>query len=167
MEKATGALHVDGRVLSHTQHFVDSSASSFVLAIYEGEKSARRLHGRNNMSVVRNERCMCRFQVEVTDTHLKTVVKAGGILDIVEVYPWTGEKKKYPRRDKKRGKHLAWVGCTEKGPYVEMTWGQPYAGWSRDSFELSNNGMQLTMSTQIRVDDTGEECEHKIVFKRV
>lgn len=105
--------------------------------------------------------------MEITDKYLKTVVKAGGILDIVEVYPWTGEKRMYPRRDKKKGKHNAWVVCTDKGPYVEMTWGKPYPGWSRDTFELSSDKMQLTMTSQVRLADTGEECEYKMVFKRV
>jgi len=45
----------------------------------------------------------------------RTTLKAGGIMDIIETYPWTGEPVDQPRRDKRKGHHTAYVTRTEAG----------------------------------------------------
>ena len=54
-------------------------------------------------------------QVEETDAHFRTAVKAGGILDIVEQYPFDGSLVKHARRDKRQGQHIGSVKRTEEG----------------------------------------------------
>lgn len=57
-------------------------------------------------------------QIEDTPDHFKTVIKAGGIMDVVEQYPWTGQELKHSRRDKRSGHHTGNVIKTEKGPAI-------------------------------------------------
>lgn len=54
-------------------------------------------------------------QLEDAQSHFATNMKAGGVLDVVERYPWTGEAVEHPRRDKRRGRHTAYVRRTEDG----------------------------------------------------
>lgn len=57
-------------------------------------------------------------QIDDTKEHFKTVIKAGGIMDVVECYPWTGEQCTHSRRDKRWGLHKGGVVRTAEGPSI-------------------------------------------------
>ncbi len=51
------------------------------------------------------------------------MIKAGGIMDVVECYPWTGEVLTHGRRDKRKGVHTGRVVRTEEGsPSIQYVW---------------------------------------------
>jgi hypothetical protein len=107
-----------------------------------------------------------------TDEHFKTVMKAGGLMDVVECYPWTGETVAHPRRDKRRGKHHARVYRIESGefagaPVIEATWNEPLGGVCSDTFVLSTDGNTLTQVTEMKLTESGKSCKYKTVFRRV
>ena len=58
------------------------------------------------------------LQVENTQDHFKTTMKAGGIMDVVEQYPWTGEAVQHSRRDKRKGLNEGHVEMTADGPQL-------------------------------------------------
>ena len=47
----------------------------------------------------------CTRQIVENDDYFRTAAKVGGILDIVEQYPFDGSYVKHNRRDKRRGQH--------------------------------------------------------------
>ena len=51
------------------------------------------------------------LEVEDTPQHFGTRLKAGGLMDVVERYPWTGEAVLHPRRDKRRGEGVVGRRC--------------------------------------------------------
>ena len=61
-------------------------------------------------------------QVEDTEKYFKTTLKAGGIMDVVEQYPWTGETVEHGRRDKRKGTHRGSLRRTPEGP--QLQWAQ-------------------------------------------
>lgn len=104
--------------------------------------------------------------MESTTEYFKTIVKAGGILDIVECFPWSGEKKEFPRRDKRRGKMSASVRLMQDGIFVDCEWGGPYAGKATDEYTLSEDGTKLIMKTVLFFHEANEQCEYTNVFVR-
>ncbi len=58
------------------------------------------------------------LQIEETPDYFRTVIKAGGIMDVVEQYPWTGQEQRHSRRDKRSGHHFGKVVKTEEGPAI-------------------------------------------------
>lgn len=58
------------------------------------------------------------LQIEDTPDYLRTVIKAGGIMDVVEQYPWNGQERQHSRRDKRGGHHHGKVVRTERGPAI-------------------------------------------------
>lgn len=58
-------------------------------------------------------------QIENDEVYFKTILKAGGIMDVVEEYPWTGEMVVHNRRDKRQGTHTGKVVMTEQGPQLQ------------------------------------------------
>ena len=58
------------------------------------------------------------MQVEDTEEYFKTTLKAGGLMDVVEKYPWTGETVIHKRRDKRKGTHTGNVQRTNEGPQM-------------------------------------------------
>jgi hypothetical protein len=112
------------------------------------------------------------LQIEETEHHFETVIKAGGIMDVVEKYPWTGETVAHPRRDKRRGKHHARVYRHETGdfsgaPVIEATWDAPLGGWCSDTFILSEDGMVLKQVTEMKLTEGGKSCKYTTVYRRV
>ncbi|PSC68224.1 poly-glutamine tract-binding [Micractinium conductrix] len=101
------------------------------------------------------------------ESHFATNLKAGGVLDVVERYPWSGATVAHPRRDKRRGQHTAHVERTERGPCIVATWGEPYGGECRDTFELSPDGQVLTQHTEMSIASSGRFTTYKTVFNRV
>ena len=59
------------------------------------------------------------LQIEDTPEHFRTVIKAGGIMDVVEQYPWSGKEQQHSRRDKRSGHHLGKVVRSEQGPAIQ------------------------------------------------
>lgn len=59
------------------------------------------------------------MQIEDTPDHFRTVIKAGGIMDVVEQYPWTGQEQQHSRRDKRSGHHSGKVVKTDNGPAIQ------------------------------------------------
>lgn len=57
-------------------------------------------------------------QLQDNEEYFETNLKAGGILDVIERYPWTGEPVQHTRRDKRSGRHTAYVTRTEDGPCI-------------------------------------------------
>lgn len=105
--------------------------------------------------------------MEVVDTPEKfgTTIKAGGVLDVVERYPKTGDSVSHSRRDKRRGSHSGAVVQTEEGPSIQVQWGEPYSGWCSDTFTLSEDGTRMTVSTLMKMS-TGREVTYKTVYHR-
>lgn len=58
-------------------------------------------------------------QIEDNPEYFQTNIKAGGIMDVVEQYPWTGEQKQHSRRDKRAGHHFGKIVKTDKGPSIQ------------------------------------------------
>lgn len=54
-------------------------------------------------------------QIQDTEEHFRTTLKAGGIMDVVETYPWSGEEVVHGRRDKRKGSHSGRVTRTASG----------------------------------------------------
>jgi hypothetical protein len=112
------------------------------------------------------------LHIEDTKDHFKTVMKAGGLMDVVERYPWTGETVAHSRRDKRRGQHHAKVYRLETGefagaPVIEATWEAPLGGWCSDTFLLLDNGNTLEQITEMKMSESGKSCKYKTVFRRV
>ena len=59
-----------------------------------------------------------RIQIEDTWDYLQTKVKAGGIMDVSERYPWTGQQQQHPRRDKRAGVLTGKAIRTPQGPGI-------------------------------------------------
>mmetsp|Transcript_47411 Transcript_47411/g.119998 ORF Transcript_47411/g.119998 Transcript_47411/m.119998 type:complete len:232 (-) Transcript_47411:47-742(-) len=106
-------------------------------------------------------------QMQVVDTPdtFGTTIKAGGVLDVVERYPKSGESVVHKRRDKRGGSHTGVVVQTAEGPSIQVEWSEPYAGWCSDTFTLSEGGRRLTVSTLMRMS-SGREVSYKTVYQR-
>lgn len=61
----------------------------------------------------------CLVQIENGETYFKTTLQAGGIMDVVEEYPWSGEIVQHKRRDKRAGNHTGRVAQTDEGPQLQ------------------------------------------------
>ncbi len=86
-------------------------------------------------------------------TSFKTVLKAGGIMDVVEEYPWTGDIVKHSRRDKRKGIHTGKVEVVDgKWPSIVVAWDGAFSGTCRDTFVLEHNGAELRQITEMQVD---------------
>jgi len=112
------------------------------------------------------------LDIEDTDDYFKTVMKAGGLMDVVEKYDWNGEIVAHPRRDKRRGQHHARVYRHEMedgelAPVIEATWGEPLGGWCSDTFLLSKDGKTLKQVTEMQIRESGKYCKYTTVFNRV
>lgn len=59
------------------------------------------------------------LQIEDKETYFKTTLKAGGIMDVVEQYPWSGETVEHSRRDKRPGSHHGCVVKSDDGPQLQ------------------------------------------------
>lgn len=107
------------------------------------------------------------LHVQDTDEGFTTIMKAGGIMDVMETYPWTGEKISLPRRDKRKGKHVGRVLRLEEGGVcIEAKWEQPYGGWCTETFILSTDGSKLEQISEMRMDGNGKECKYRTVYRR-
>jgi hypothetical protein len=105
------------------------------------------------------------LHVEETQEHFKTVMKAGGVLDVAEKYRWDGEAVEHSRRDKRRGKHVGRVRRTEDGhPCIEVSWDDPYGGVCCDEFQLSSCGSKLVQVTNMTVGE--KSTLYKTVYRR-
>lgn len=106
------------------------------------------------------------MEVEDTEGYFKTVLKAGGVLDVVEKYPWDGSKVVHSRRDKRFGKHTGMVRRAERGPEIYVEWDDPYGGTCSDVFEVSPDGRVLTVHTDMYITNKQLRCQYKSVYKR-
>lgn len=102
------------------------------------------------------------------EQHFRTVLKAGGLLDVEEEYPWTGDEVAHHRRDKRRGKHTGRVCRTDSGfPRIMVRWSDPYGGTCTDTFELvkGSGGMEMKQSTMMVV--RGKNIEYFTYYRRI
>ncbi|KAK9808804.1 hypothetical protein WJX72_004024 [[Myrmecia] bisecta] len=106
------------------------------------------------------------LEVEDSETHFKTVIKAGGLMDVVERYPWDGAEVQHSRRDKRKGHHQGKVVRTAEGPSIQVRWENPYGGECADTFELSQDGRTLTQWTDMLIRDSQRRCQYKTVYHR-
>ena len=61
-----------------------------------------------------------------TEEHFTTRLKAGGLMDVVESYPWDGTERTFGRRDKRSGPLVGRVCRTPNGPaiqYAQLAYG--------------------------------------------
>jgi len=101
-----------------------------------------------------------------TGGSFETTIKAGGVLDVREKYPWTGAPVTHARRDKRRGGHTGRVARSSAGnPVIEVTWGDPHGGFCADEFLLGNGGRTLTQRTVMDMA-TGARVEYDTVYVR-
>ncbi|PRW45614.1 hypothetical protein C2E21_6092 [Chlorella sorokiniana] len=108
------------------------------------------------------------LELEDTADHFSTTLKAGGIMDVVEKYPWNGETVDHPRRDKRKGRHRAHVARSEAGePCIICEWEDPFGGRCTDTFSLSNCGLVLTQTTDMSIKATGRRTLYKTVYHRI
>lgn len=61
---------------------------------------------------------MSSLQVNDGPERFETKIKAGGVMDVVERYSWSGAVTEHKRRDKRRGIHSGRVLKTETGPQI-------------------------------------------------
>ena len=61
----------------------------------------------------------CFPQIKDTADNFRTVIKAGGIMDVVEQYPWNGQEQQYSCRDKRAGHHHGKVVKIDRGPAIQ------------------------------------------------
>ena len=107
------------------------------------------------------------LQLEENDETFTTIVKAGGLLDLVETYPWTGEQVRLPRRDKRRGKHSGRVlRLAEDQVCIEAKWEDPIGGFCVETFILSSDGSTLEQISDMKLDKTGEGCKYRTIYRR-
>ena len=118
------------------------------------------------------------------DAHFATTLKAGGVLDVRERYPWSGAAVEHSRRDKRRGRHSGRVSLVEveaegegegakapeEGPKrlhprISVTWDDPLGGECTDTFVLSPCGRKLTQLSVLSVRGK-EAVRYKTVFAR-
>lgn len=125
-------------------------------------------------------------RVKGSEGYFATTLKAGGILDVRERYPWSGAKVEHSRRDKRRGKHSGRVSLVEveeggdeqeegerndgeKGkrlhPRISVTWSDPHGGECTDTFVLSRSGRKMTQLSELVVRGK-EVVRYKTVFTR-
>ena len=126
-----------------------------------------------------------------TEAHFATTLKAGGILDVRERYPWSGAQVQHSRRDKRRGRHSGRVSLVEAPevggvgvgvgggaegegapeepkrlhPRITVTWDDPLGGECTDTFVLSRCGRILTQLSVLRVRGR-EAVVYKTVYTR-
>lgn len=109
------------------------------------------------------------LELEDSPAHFRTRLKAGGILDIVETYPWApgAAEVVHGRRDKRRGGHTGRVERVEGGgAAIRVAWDDPHAGTCVDAFTVSPDGRTLTQATTMVMRGTGEVVAYKTVFRR-
>ena len=115
------------------------------------------------------------LQLEDNPDTFKTVLKAGGLMDVVEKYLWSGEEVEHSRRDKRRGKHYGRVhrgddndNSNSNQACIEVRWEAPYGGWCSDTFRLTGGkGDTLEQVTVMIMSETGERCKYRTVYHRV
>lgn len=69
------------------------------------------------------------MQIEDTEESFAFTLKAGGVLDVKECFPRTGEQVEHNRRDKRRGKRRGRLEQTPEGPIIRQ--GRVWA-WEQD-----------------------------------
>eukprot|EP00891_Asterochloris_glomerata_P008731 jgi/Astpho2/8731/Aster-x1541 len=107
------------------------------------------------------------LEVEDSQAFFRTVIKAGGVMDVAEKYPWNGEEVQHSRRDKRRGHHFGRVVRNEGGsPCIQVRWENPFGGTCADTFELSSDNSTLTQHTDMVIADTGQQVKYKTVYKK-
>ena len=106
------------------------------------------------------------LQINETETHFVTNLKAGGPLDVVERYPWDGAEVLHARRDKRRGTHRGRFVRSPAGPRIEVEWEDPYGGECADTFTLSPDGESLSQVTEMRIRGTGRQTTYTTIYRR-
>lgn len=106
------------------------------------------------------------LKIEDTADSFVTVLKAGGLMDVVERYPKNGTKVKHSRRDKRRGHHIGSVVYEDGHPQILVEWDDPYGGVCRDTFILSDDGTELVQVTRMEIRGSRRKTEYKTKYKR-
>lgn len=109
-----------------------------------------------------------------TEASFKTILKAGGIMDVVEEYSWTSEEEiLHGRRDKRRGYHRGRVLRNENGfPCIDVSWDDPFSGTCTDTFEIikpstdAGGPVELRQTTVMTVHGR-KQIEYVTVYRRV
>ncbi|KAK9864616.1 hypothetical protein WJX84_001903 [Apatococcus fuscideae] len=105
--------------------------------------------------------------IEDTPDHFATLVEALGFFKVREQYPWTGEMTHQKRRDMREGQTTGNVTRGKDGSAtVEISWDNPHAGSSKDTFTLSADGQELVQTSLITIISPPDSCETKTVYKR-
>lgn len=104
--------------------------------------------------------------IELRDTEesFSTVIKAGGILDVRETFPWSGEAREHPRRDKRRGKATGRVYHHQKGICVHAEFGGPKPGEAIDYYALMPDG-RLKVESIVNVHGGGSQTYNMLYMR--
>ena len=114
------------------------------------------------------------LELEETPLFFRTRLKAGGILDIVETYPWAvdAEEVVHGRRDKRKGGHRGRVERlapqtpdAPPGAAIHVRWSDPYGGVCTDAFSVNPDGRTLVQATEM-VMNSGALVTYKTVYRR-
>lgn len=89
------------------------------------------------------------------------------ILKITERYPLTGAPVEHRRRDLRPGRAAGATELVDGGSRLRTTlvWKEPRAGAGTDTYEVSEDGKTLTVSSWLRVD--GETASYRVVYRKV
>ncbi|KAK9862509.1 hypothetical protein WJX84_002777 [Apatococcus fuscideae] len=102
------------------------------------------------------------LEVNNSPERFETKIKAGGIMDVVERYSWSGDITEHKRRDKRRGIHRGRVSLTESGPQISVEWDDPFGGRCLDTFQVSDDNQTLTQLTEMTMQ-SGKTCMYRTV----
>jgi hypothetical protein len=106
----------------------------------QGDDTLQSFEMEHMRALMRHDACVsCVLQLEDTPEHFKTILKAGGIMDIVECYPWDGREVLHKRRDKRRGQHTGRVVRKEDGPAIE------YEPWQLNDYAAEFCGLEFVI----------------------
>eukprot|EP00890_Picochlorum_soloecismus_P002533 jgi/Picsp_1/3280/NSC_06120-R1_predicted protein [Chlamydomonas reinhardtii] len=108
------------------------------------------------------------LEIQDDGEYFRTILKAGGIMDVVEVYPWKDCKPVvHRRRDKRRGKHLGSVRREDGHPQIVVSWDDPFGGVCSDTFVLSEDGMELKQVTEMEIVASKKRTKYVTVYSRI
>lgn len=109
------------------------------------------------------------LEIQDDGEYFRTVLKAGGIMDVVEEYPWGDSKPVvHRRRDKRKGTHVGSVRTGEDGhPQIVVTWDDPFGGVCSDTFVLSKDGMELKQVTKMEIVASRKRTKYITVYSRI
>lgn len=108
------------------------------------------------------------LEIQDDGEYFRTILKADGIMDVVEEYPWKDSKPVvHRRRDKRKGEHIGSVRREGGHPQIFVTWEDPFGGVCSDTFVLSDDGMELKQVTEMEIVASKKKTKYVTVYSRI